>query len=435
MKEKPLFLGALLLANSLLIPLTPVSAQTTDVSNITVDQWERIMGRRVSGDLQAKVDALGTTPVASIPVPILFGVAVSNLTANFGDPRPRGPHKGEDILAPKGTPIVSPTAAVVVKMDYGAGQGNGVYTMNPGGERFVYYHLDRYAEGLAVGQVLAVGSLIGYVGDTGDAAGGPAHLHFEIHSGGTAIDPFPRLSAEFTPAQKTSFLTVILGQSSDPVTLSRFLVTNFRSTFLAALGANITLPLSIVEALGSIAAGAARTTSSLPTGDLDSGSTGAAVVTLQRYLIQSASGPAAVRLAGAGATGTFGPMTKTALVEYQASAGITPATGYYGEATRAHIASHPLTAAATSPIATAGTTTLLRNLTLGMTGEDVRTLQRILNANGYPIASTGSGSLGNETPYFGPATKAAVIKFQLARNILPSIGYVGPLTKTALALL
>ncbi len=69
-----------------------------------------------------------------------------------------------------------------------------------------------------------------------------------------------------------------------------------------------------------------------------------------------------------------------------------------------------------------------RDLELGDTGEDVRQLQKYLNQHGYLVATSGAGSPSNETTYFGPATKAALIKFQQANN-LPTIGYFGSLTR------
>jgi peptidoglycan hydrolase-like protein with peptidoglycan-binding domain len=76
---------------------------------------------------------------------------------------------------------------------------------------------------------------------------------------------------------------------------------------------------------------------------------------------------------------------------------------------------------------------LTRDLYRGMSGEDVRTLQGLLNTKGYTVALTGAGSPGNETIYFGPATEAAVIRFQIAHGISPAVGYVGPITRAALA--
>ena len=58
-------------------------------------------------------------------MPILFGVSVKNISPNFGDPRDGGArtHEGEDIMAVKGTPIISPTNAVVIRAGTG---GSGV---------------------------------------------------------------------------------------------------------------------------------------------------------------------------------------------------------------------------------------------------------------------------------------------------------------------
>lgn len=63
------------------------------------------------------------------------------------------------------------------------------------------------------------------------------------------------------------------------------------------------------------------------------------------------------------------------------------------------------------------------------------TLQKLLNARRYTVAIIGAGSLGNETTFFGPATLASVIRFQLANSISPAVGYLGPLTRAKLAAL
>jgi hypothetical protein len=77
-----------------------------------------------------------------------------------------------------------------------------------------------------------------------------------------------------------------------------------------------------------------------------------------------------------------------------------------------------------------GTTSFTRDLEYGMTGEDVKLLQIYLNTHGYPVSTTGDGSLGHETTYFGPATQAALIKFQQTSNISPALGYFGLKTRT-----
>ncbi len=118
---------------------------------------------------------------------------------DFGAPRYVGGvhyHAGNDILAPTGTPIYAPFPGTAVNVSGGlGGQAVAVY----GSRGFVYNaHLSRFG---TLGPVSA-GTVIGYVGTSGDAAGGPAHDHFEWHPGviprgarviNGAIDPHPFL--------------------------------------------------------------------------------------------------------------------------------------------------------------------------------------------------------------------------------------------------
>jgi Putative peptidoglycan binding domain len=76
--------------------------------------------------------------------------------------------------------------------------------------------------------------------------------------------------------------------------------------------------------------------------------------------------------------------------------------------------------------------TLSKNHQIWDRGEDIRALQQWLNANGFIIAAAGPGSPGSETSIFGTHTYQALIKFQQSKN-LPQTGYLGPLTRAALA--
>ncbi len=75
--------------------------------------------------------------------------------------------------------------------------------------------------------------------------------------------------------------------------------------------------------------------------------------------------------------------------------------------------------------------TFARDLVAGSRGGDVRSLQQFLNSQGARVSASGPGSPGNETAYFGKATKAALIAWQTTNGVTPSIGYFGPKSRAA----
>jgi murein DD-endopeptidase MepM/ murein hydrolase activator NlpD len=138
------------------------------------------------------VDALGARFLRTFPI-----AGPHSYTNNFGDPRPQGRHEGVDILAPHGTPIVAVADGVIQRMsrqETGRG-GLSIWLRDTAGNTYFYGHLASIAEGLEEGTPLTLGQQIATVGNTGDARGGPSHLHFEIHPGDNhAIDPFGELT-------------------------------------------------------------------------------------------------------------------------------------------------------------------------------------------------------------------------------------------------
>ncbi len=130
----------------------------------------------------------GGTVVSSFVFPVRGPHSFSN---DWHAPRTGHLHQGTDIFAAMGTPAV---ACVSGTCEWGEGGNAGIYIRLDGDDGNVYYymHLQRYGQG---GHVSA-GTIIGYVGDTGNASGGPPHLHFEIHpGGGAAVNPYPTLAA------------------------------------------------------------------------------------------------------------------------------------------------------------------------------------------------------------------------------------------------
>ena len=130
--------------------------------------------------------AVLTVPRWQCPVP---GAAFSD---DYGVPRPGGrTHEGNDLFAPRGTPVLAPVGGTVVQS---RGPIGGLQFRLDGADGHRYYgtHLDAAGAG---GQVRA-GQVIGYVGTSGNAAGTRPHLHFEVHPAGAApANPHPALAA------------------------------------------------------------------------------------------------------------------------------------------------------------------------------------------------------------------------------------------------
>ncbi|MDP9072390.1 MAG: M23 family metallopeptidase, partial [Actinomycetota bacterium] len=89
-------------------------------------------------------------------------------------------HQGTDLFADMGTPVRSPTDGVVRLTDGGLG-GISTYVIQADGTYFYMTHLAGRPPGLREGQAVRTGDIVGYVGNSGNAAGGPPHVHFEIH--------------------------------------------------------------------------------------------------------------------------------------------------------------------------------------------------------------------------------------------------------------
>ena len=102
-------------------------------------------------------------------------------------------HQGNDLFARAGTPVVAAEDGWVEKIGTNSLGGLTVWTRGRSGYRYYYAHLRDWAP-LTIGQEITAGTVVGTVGNTGNAATTPSHLHFEIHPGSAgAIDPYPIL--------------------------------------------------------------------------------------------------------------------------------------------------------------------------------------------------------------------------------------------------
>lgn len=268
----------------------------------------------------------------SFPVPVLFALSHDDLVPDFGDPRGGGTrlHEGQDMLTPEGTPIVSPTEAVVSRIGEGSSAGLYVYTAAPGGETFRYMHLETIAD-IDEGDKLDVGDFIGTVGDTGNAPDGVYHLHFEVRDeNNRAVDPIERLTETFTLEQQMDFLSDVMNKyDGNKERYAAFLVSEFEDEFVAAMNdgyddwhRDIEDALEDTDAMvkGDLMEQFNNLIDSIPLvlqSELSAGDQGTRVALLQTYLLFRSSGEARDRLAGSGATGYYGTITAGAVLEWQ----------------------------------------------------------------------------------------------------------------------
>ncbi|HBK46355.1 MAG TPA: peptidase [Xanthomonadaceae bacterium] len=134
-------------------------------------------------------------PPARLPVPV-DGVPARRIADTFGAPRGSDRrHAGVDIFAPRGTAVRAATLGIVSAIRDGGLGGKQVWLIGPAWERHYYAHLDAWTDTLTVGQVVQPGSVLGSVGNTGNARTTPPHLHYAIYGKHGAYDPLPLLQA------------------------------------------------------------------------------------------------------------------------------------------------------------------------------------------------------------------------------------------------
>ena len=132
----------------------------------------------------------------------------ADLTDTYSDSRGGGTrlHEALDIMAPKGTSVLSSAPGTIEKLFRSKAGGNTIYVRSTDGETIYYYaHLDAYAEGLREGQRVRRGQRLGMLGSSGNASAEAPHLHFAIlqttadaewWEPANAVNPYPLLTAD-----------------------------------------------------------------------------------------------------------------------------------------------------------------------------------------------------------------------------------------------
>ena len=114
------------------------------------------------------------------------------ISCNFGDDDAYGNsgHRGTDIPAPEGTPILAAHSGTVIISGWNNSYGNQVLLDNGAGLSTRYAHMTQTA--VTAGEAVTAGQVIGYVGNTGDSTG--FHLHFEVMQNGVRVNPMDMVS-------------------------------------------------------------------------------------------------------------------------------------------------------------------------------------------------------------------------------------------------
>ncbi len=164
-----------------------------------------VLAWALAGTAQAAVAAPAKAKGPQIVFPI---VGPATYRDDFGDPRGTRSHAGNDLVSSWRAPVVAVEAGKVTIWTSSASAGCMLYLHGASGAEYLYIHLNNdltakrddrggckpgvaYAPGLRDGQRVRQGELIGYVGDSGDAAGLEYHLHFEYHPKGKgAVSPY-----------------------------------------------------------------------------------------------------------------------------------------------------------------------------------------------------------------------------------------------------
>jgi hypothetical protein len=225
-----------------------------------------------------------------VPEHIIFPVVGRvQYTDDFGAPRPGGPHQANDLVAAKKAPAVAAEPGKVKYWTTSRSAGCMLYLYGDSGTNYYYIHLNNdltmrddnrgkcvrgTAYAVANGARVAAGQQIGYVGDSGDADGAHAHLHFEVHpGGGKAVSPYPYLQKAykllFSAKPGTPFALTLTGTVVSATVDSLVMKVSTSQAWPSALtltSVNRTIAIVVPETalLQSLSAsGAARTVTSL----------------------------------------------------------------------------------------------------------------------------------------------------------------------------
>ncbi len=168
------------------------SKLSTDCQNLTAQYNREQAAAEAARRAAAGGRSAGVGAISGFVCPI----PGSSFIDSWGFPRSGGrSHKGTDMFGPWNASIIASSSGVVSLREGGLG-GKTIWLSADNGYAYYYAHLSGW--NVSNGSRVSAGQLIGFNGDTGNARGGPPHLHFEIHPGGrgsAAVNPYPTVAA------------------------------------------------------------------------------------------------------------------------------------------------------------------------------------------------------------------------------------------------
>ncbi len=173
----------------------------TTTTTATTSAWSS--GSIVGGGTRIARPPYNGTPTLSGGPYVFPVIGATSFSDTWGAARATvGWHHGVDIFAPLASPIVAVADGVLFSVGWNTVGGWRLWLRDREGNFFYYAHLSAFSVIAADGARVRAGTVIGFVGNTGDAAGTPYHLHFEIHPQSLlslgydgAVNPFPYVSA------------------------------------------------------------------------------------------------------------------------------------------------------------------------------------------------------------------------------------------------
>lgn len=132
-------------------------------------------------------------PDTTFVFPVVGGASFTN---DWGGTRPGGRvHQGIDLFAKESTPVVAEVNGVIFNVGWNDVGGWRYWIRDQWGNEYYHAHLSAFSPAAVEGSQVEAGTVLGFIGNTGDAKTTPPHMHYEIHpAGGAAIPPFSYVS-------------------------------------------------------------------------------------------------------------------------------------------------------------------------------------------------------------------------------------------------